>query len=135
MHVSYCFLCMVLALSETHRPFHLHNELAYQIKASLNSKSRSDVDVRIELPFDHFLFVGGLQAGKFIKRNRGHDVYMITKFSSLAPLLGHQWHSGLLLCCPRNGSLLLTSKTSNRRCGSRPYSGWWLCAYFPLHQR
>ena len=83
--------------SETHRPFNLHNELAYQIKASLNSKSRSDVDVRIELSFDRFLFIGGLQqAGKFIKRNRGHDVYTIRKFSSLAPLLGHQWHLRVL---------------------------------------
>lgn len=90
---------MVLApfFIETYHPFHLHNELAYQIKASLNSKSRSDIDVRIELPFDRFLFIGGLQqAGKFIKRNRGHDVYTIRKFSSLTPLLGHQWHLRVL---------------------------------------
>ena len=35
------------------------------------------MDVRIELPFDKFLFTGGLQqAGKWVKKNRGHDMYV-----------------------------------------------------------
>ena len=84
-------------VSEIYRPFHLHNELAYQIKVALNSKSRSDVDVRIELPFDRFLYVGGLQqAGKLVKRSHGHDVHTISRYSSLEPLLGHQWHLRVL---------------------------------------
>ena len=31
-----------------------------------------------------------------MKRNRGHDVYTIRKFSSLTPLLGPQWHLRVL---------------------------------------
>ena len=55
------------------------------------------MDVRIELPFDKVLFVGGLgQAGNMVKRNRGHDVYTISKYSALEPLLGHQWHIRVL---------------------------------------
>ena len=47
--------------------------------------------------FDKFLFIGGLQqAGKWVKKNRGHDVYTIHKYSSLAPILGHQWHLQVL---------------------------------------
>ena len=75
-------------ISEIYRPFHLHNELAYQIKAALNSKSRADVDARIELPFDRFLFIGGLQqAGKLVKRSRGHDVFTIPTYSSFEPVV------------------------------------------------
>lgn len=41
--------------------------------------------------------IGGLQqAGKFVKRSRGHDIYTMRKFSSLAPLIGHQWHLRVL---------------------------------------
>ena len=55
------------------------------------------MDVRIELSFDKYLFIGGLQqAGKLVKRNRGHDIYTIRKYSSLEPLLGHQWHLRVL---------------------------------------
>ena len=87
----------MLPFTEIYRPFHLHNELAYQIKAALNSRARSDVNVRIELSFDRYLFIGGLQqAGKLVKRNRGHNVYMIRKYSSLEPLLGRQWHFHVL---------------------------------------
>ena len=83
-------LCYVSLCTEVYHPFHLHNELSYQIKAALNSRARSDVDVRIELSFDKYLFIGGLQqAGKLVKRNRGHDIFTIRKYSSLKPLLGH----------------------------------------------
>ena len=89
--------CGTLYFAERVIPFHLHNELLYQIKASLNSKSRTDVDVRIELPFDQFLFTGGLQqAGRWIQKSRSHDVYTIRKYSALTPLLGHQWHLRVL---------------------------------------
>ena len=95
--LTYLTLILCINFTEICIPFHLHNELAYQIKASLNSKSRSDVNVRIELPFDKFLFIWGLQqAGKWVKKNRGHDVYTIRKYSSLAPILGHQWHLRVL---------------------------------------
>ena len=41
------------------------------------------------MPFDRFLFVGGLQqAGKLLRRNRGHDVYTVSRYSSLEPLFG-----------------------------------------------
>ena len=74
-------------------PFHLHNELAYQIKLALNSSSRSDPEVRIEIPFDHFLFKGGLQqAGRLVKKDRGHEVYRIETYSSLVHILGVNWH-------------------------------------------
>lgn len=74
-------------------PFHLHTELAYQIKLALHSSTRSDPDIRVELPFDRFLYTGGLQqAGKKIKKYRGHDVYGIDKYGDLAPILGPRWH-------------------------------------------
>lgn len=82
---------------ESYHPFHLHNELAYQIKASLSSQSRSDVNVRIELPFDKFLFAGGLQqAGKFLRKIRGQSMYTIKTYSTLVPMLGEQWHIRVL---------------------------------------
>ena len=78
---------------DTYVPFHLHNELAYQIKLALNSSSRSDPEVRIEIPFDHFLFKGGLQqAGRLVKKDRGHEVYRIETYSSLVHILGVNWH-------------------------------------------
>ena len=49
--------------------------------------------MRIEVPFDRYLFVGGLQqAGKFLKSSHGHSIYGIKSYSSLAPILGRQWH-------------------------------------------
>ena len=91
----YAITVVLYILSGVFYPFHLHNELAYQIKVSLNSSTRSEPDVRIDLPYDPFLFAGGLQqSGKLIKK-RGH-VYGIKKYSSLAPLLGDQWHLRVL---------------------------------------
>ena len=79
-------------------PFHLHRELAYQIKMALHSSQRSDPNVRIELAYDYFLFVGGLkQAGKLLKRSyRGHDIYGIKKYRDLDPILGPRWHVRVL---------------------------------------
>ena len=58
-------------ITDTYTPFHLHSELAYQIKLSLRPSTRADPDVRIEIPFDRFLFIGGLQqVGKFVKSSR-----------------------------------------------------------------
>ena len=84
-------------ITDTYTPFHLHNELAYQIKLSLRPSTRADPDVRIEIPFDRFLFIGGLQqVGKFVKSSRGHDIYTIRRYSALEPLLGQQWHLRVL---------------------------------------
>ena len=78
-------------------PFHLHSELAYQIKLALKPSTRSDPNVRIELPFDRYLFVGGLQqAGKFLKSSHGHSIYGISSYSTLAPILGREWHLRIL---------------------------------------
>lgn len=78
-------------------PFHLHSELAYQVKLALKPSTRSDPNVRIELPLDKYLLVGGLQqAGKFLKSSHGHDIYGITSYSSLVPILGRQWHLRVL---------------------------------------
>lgn len=45
------------------------------------------------MPYDHYLFTGGLQqAGKFLKFSQGHTVYTITKYESLAHILGQGWH-------------------------------------------
>lgn len=78
-------------------PFHLHNELAYQIKLALKPSMRSDPNIRIELPFDHYLFIGGLQqAGKLLRNSYGHSVYGIRNFTSLDYILGRQWHLRVL---------------------------------------
>ena len=45
------------------------------------------------MPFDQFLYVGGLQqAGKKLKNYRGHDIYGIEKYDNLVPILGPRWH-------------------------------------------
>ena len=78
-------------------PFHLHTELAYQIKLALYSSRRSDPDTRVEVPFDYFLFVGGLkQAGTLLKTHHGHDVYGIKMYHNLVPILGTAWHVRVL---------------------------------------
>ena len=81
---------------EQYIPFHPHNELLYQIKLSLNN-SRKDPDIRIEIPFDRYVFGGGLQQrGKFLKKYRGHDVYGIGEYGDLTPILGKRWHVRVL---------------------------------------
>ena len=79
-------------------PFHLHTELAYQIKLALHSSRRSDPSIRIELHFDYFLYVGGLQqAGKLLKKSyHGHDIYGIKKYHDLDAILGPGWHVRVL---------------------------------------
>ena len=49
----YAITVVLYILSGVFYPLHLHNELAYQIKVSLNSSTRSDV--RIDLPYDPFV--------------------------------------------------------------------------------
>ena len=62
-------------------PFSLYSELQYQIKRALNSGSRRDPAVRIELAFDHVLFDGGLEKHGYVKKSeRGHEVYRIKRF-------------------------------------------------------
>lgn len=81
---------------EQYIPFHPHTELLYQIKLSLNN-SRKDPDIRIEIPFDRYVFGGGLQQrGKFLKKYRGHDVYGIGEYGDLTPILGKRWHVRVL---------------------------------------
>ena len=72
---------------------HICRELRYQIKLALNSGSRHDPEVRIEIPFDPLIFAGGLQqVGKFTQNYRGHSVYTISTYGDLIPLLGPRWH-------------------------------------------
>lgn len=74
-------------------PLYLHSELAYQVKLALKPSTRSDPNVRI----NKYLFVCGLQqAGKFLKSSHGYDIYGITSYSSLVPILGRQWHLRVL---------------------------------------
>lgn len=88
------FFSFVLIVSPG-APFHLHSELAYRVMMALNSSTRSDPDIRIELPFDYYLFCGGLrQAGYLIKKN--DEVYGIKRYSTLSPMLGEQWHLRVL---------------------------------------
>lgn len=90
-------LISLVSITDSYAPFHLHSELAYCIKGALNSSSRSDPNIKIELPFDRFLFIGGLQqAGKLRKSTRIHEVYGVTAYSALAPLLGEQWQVRVL---------------------------------------
>ena len=49
--------------------------------------------MKIELPFDHNLFTEGLQrVGRISERNNSRDVYTVGNYSSLAEILGEQWH-------------------------------------------
>ena len=82
---------------ESYVPFSLYTELRYQIKRALNSGSRKDPAVRIELAFDRVLFDGGLAKHGYMKKSeRGHEVYGIKHFSSLAAVLGDKWHIRIL---------------------------------------
>ena len=83
---------------EDYKPFDLHYELAYAIKAALRScLPRHDPDVRLEIPFDLLIFNGGLKLpGTFVRKFRGHDIYMIRNYHELAPLLGKQWYLRVL---------------------------------------
>jgi len=56
-----------------------------------------DPAVRIELAFDRVLFDGGLAKHGYMKKSeRGHEVYGIKRFSSLAAVLGDKWHIRIL---------------------------------------
>ena len=87
---------------EQYIPFHPHNELLYQIKLSLNN-SRKDPDIRIEIPFDRYVFGGGLQQrGKFLKKYRGHDVYGIGEYGD-----SNTWEEVACSSLERTDGLLL----------------------------
>lgn len=78
-------------------PFHLHPELLYTIKGALHSKQRSGPECRIELPFDKFLYGGGLvQCGTKLREFRGETIYGIKRYSDLNPILGENWHTRVL---------------------------------------
>lgn len=82
--------------TELYQPFDLHQELAYHIKSSLKG-SRKDPVIRIEMPFDHLLFNGGLKCcGKLLRKSRGHDIYGLSHYADLRPLLGDRWHLRIL---------------------------------------
>ena len=60
--------------------------LLYQSCAKFIYKIRY---VKIEVPFDRFSFIGGLQqAGKLRKSTGLYQIYGITKYFALVPLLG-----------------------------------------------
>ena len=91
------FITIVSFSIESHVPFHLHTELAYCMKAALNSLSRADLNVRIDVPFDRYPFIGVLQqARKLTKSTSSHQVFVISKYSALSSLLGEQWHVTVL---------------------------------------
>ena len=78
---------------ERYVPFDHHRELAYAIKATLNSSPRNDPMVRIELPLDLLQFNGGLKlAGTYLRTFRGRNIYGIQKYGDLVPLLGRRWY-------------------------------------------
>ena len=53
--------------------------------------------MKIEIPFDRFLFIRGLQqAGKLRKSTGLHQIYGVTNYSALVPLLGEQWYVRVL---------------------------------------
>lgn len=83
--------CKIINLQDNF--FAPHRELRYQIKLALNSGTRQDVAVQIEIPFDPLVFAGGLQqAGVFVREYRGHSVYTIAAYGALSHLLGQRWH-------------------------------------------
>lgn len=46
-------------------PYHPRNKLKYRIKLASNTPGRADPAVCIEIPFDHYTFMGGMRrAGK-----------------------------------------------------------------------
>lgn len=74
-------------------PHNPHHDLAFRIKQALNSKRLSNEQVRIEIPFDPLVFRGGLmQLGTLTHTRGGTDIYAISCYSDLTPLLGDQWH-------------------------------------------
>ena len=86
--------------AERYTPFDPHRELAFQIKASLDSGHRKAVDVRLDMPFDRLLFNGGLkQKAVHIRSSHGHEIYGIKHYSDLDSLLGKGWHMRALNPC------------------------------------
>lgn len=74
-------------------PFSLYKELAHRIKASLNNVRKESPTIKIEMPFDHVTFDGGLQMCGIKKHLiRGTQRYSITSFKDLNRLLGSDWH-------------------------------------------
>lgn len=91
--LAYYIATMLACLATTFFTHPPCRELRYHIKLALNSGSRQDVEVRIEIPFDPIVFTGGLQqAGTFVRKYRGHSVYKITAYGDLSSLLGPRWH-------------------------------------------
>ena len=79
------------------KPYSVYDEVLYQIKSALNSSPRYDLDVRLKVPIDLLSFHHGFQeAGHFVRRSHGHDVYGIRNYSDLDSLLGRKWHIRVL---------------------------------------
>ena len=69
---------------EDYKPFDLHFELAYAIRAALRScLPRRDPDIRLEILL---IFNEGLKLA--VRKFQGHDIYTIHNLCELAPLLG-----------------------------------------------
>ena len=74
-------------------PYDPNRELAYKIKQSLNSGTRREPQVRIELAFDQLVYAGGLEnRGTYVSSRRGHSIYTIKEYKDLSPLLGDRWY-------------------------------------------
>ena len=73
--------------------FSLYTDLAQRIKPSLKSATKESPLVRIEMPFDHIVFDGGLGVCG-VKKSfvRGSQRYCISAYKDLNHLLGLNWH-------------------------------------------
>ena len=71
---------------ERYHPYDHHQQLVYAIKSSLYSCRDRDLAVRLEVPFDKFIYQGGLMsAGRLLKVVRGEEHYGIDNHRDLTP--------------------------------------------------
>ena len=93
---------LLYLFTDQYIPFNLHTELYYQIKVALNTSrssrsANSDPEVRIELPFDSLLFVGGLQQeGTLLRTQRGRNIYGLRQYSDIEHIIGKRWYVRVL---------------------------------------
>ena len=76
-----------------YQPFSLYKELRIRIKRSLTCNRTASPLVKISMPFDIFLFNGGLKCyGVPSEKKCGIQHYKVNNYSDLDDLLGSNWH-------------------------------------------
>ena len=132
--VLFFYLCL-----DYSDPYHSHNKLKYGIKLALKPSGRADPAVHIEIPFDYYMFMGGMRrAGTMKWKSHSYEVYGIDSYNALVPILGERWHVRIL-----NEDRLLyvvhsTVKYYLYHCTplidswAPSCSWWWLLSYFRL---